>query len=164
MRASLRCMNACTVSFLLVPCVLVSCALLFWLVSIRIVHHALLSPRHDLGAHLLQTSLGLAVREKRNSLNGLVNVVLRQCARLLEPVACQYDITGLQTISPSFSQNTRHICSKLTFCASPGSENLRPTSLPSSALSFQANNSGAVASPSSKSAPAGLPSSAPEMV
>jgi hypothetical protein len=93
--ASLRCMHACIVSFLLVPCVLVSCALLFRLVSIRTVQYALLSPRHDLGAHLLQTSLSLAVREERNSLNGLVNVVLRQCARLLEPIARQYDITGL---------------------------------------------------------------------
>jgi hypothetical protein len=54
--------------------------------------------------------------------------------------------------------------SRRTFCTSPSPPNFLPTNFPKLALSFHANSSGAVASPSSRSAPAGFPNSAPLIV
>lgn len=56
---------------------------------------ALLSPLQDLGAHLNQSILRVAVRERRNGFNGLVDIVLGQGARLLETGAGEYDFTRL---------------------------------------------------------------------
>lgn len=51
-----------------------------------------------------------------------------------------------------------------TICTSPSPANFRPTSTPSSLCFLHAKSRGAVASPSSRSAPAGFPSSSPLMV
>ena len=72
---------------------------------------------------------------------------------------------GGQFLVPRHVSNDQHIFRlKLTFCTSPASANLLPTSFPSSGRLFQAKRRGAVARPSSRSAPAGFPSSVPLIV
>ena len=110
--------------------------------------------------HVEQSVLGLALGEVGNRGHGLLRIVLRECPRLLNAVALQNQLASLKwkPCQPSWSQsrkpNTIH---KLTLATSPSCSNFLPTSSPSSGFCFHANSSGAVASPSSRSAPAGFP-------
>jgi hypothetical protein len=126
----------------------------------------LFPPLHNFRAHLHKACFRFAVREARNSLDGLVDIFLREYASLFETGAAGNNLAGLcvllacfQYISKILSLNWRR-----TLCTSPSSANFLPTNLPRLLLSFHANNSGAVASPSSRSAPAGFPNSSPEIV
>jgi len=113
--------------------------------------------------HLNQAVLGLAVRKVGNRGNGPVRVVVREGTRLLDAVALEHQLTRLHgpvshtRLAPTESKWPRNH----TFSTSPSRSNLRPTSAPSSGFCFHANSRGAVASPSSRSAPAGLPRSLP---
>ena len=85
--------------------------------------------------------------ESGNSLIASVALSAYSCAR------------ALVCASPSLRRTSSRAIS-----TSPSPANLRPTSTPRSGFSFHANSNGAVARPSFKSAPAGLPSSSPLMV
>jgi hypothetical protein len=127
-------------------------------------YNVLLSPLQHLGAHLDQPVLSLAVGERRNGGNGLVDVVFCQRAGLRKAGAGEYDIASLKSNCQHNNPNRCRENGSLTFCASPFSPNFLPTSFPSVWLSFHAKSNGAVASPNSRSAPPGLPSSSLLMV
>jgi hypothetical protein len=75
---------------------------------------------------------------------------------LFETISLAWALISISHIANSQAQHT--------LWTSPSTANFLPTNLPKLLLSFHANNSGAVASPSSRSAPAGFPSSSPLMV
>ena len=110
-------------------------------------------------SHFNETILGLAVGEIGNGSNGLFGVIVSESSGLLNAIALKDQLASLKRVSLSSDYNWP--CAKLTLWTSPSWANLRPTRAPSSGICFQANSSGAVASPSSKSAPAGLPKSCP---
>lgn len=55
----------------------------------------LLPAFHDLGAHFDEAVLGLAGREEADGLDGVVDVLLRQGARLFEPRAAANELSCL---------------------------------------------------------------------
>lgn len=56
----------------------------------------LLPTLHDLGAHLKQAILSLAIREDLECLRGAVDVFLRESTGLLDAVACNDKIASLR--------------------------------------------------------------------
>lgn len=123
------------------------------------LYMCLLSPLQNFCTHVQEASLGLTLWEERNGFASLVDVVFSHSASLFNAVALNDKVMCLFAVSMFYALSWKLL--KLTLLTSPSSANRLPTSVPSSLLSFQANSRGAVARPSSKSAPAGLPSSAP---
>ena len=117
----------------------------------------LLSPLQSLDSHFFQTFLRLALREMAYGRNGSVCIFLCESAGLLQSVTLQHQFSCLRV---SLALHNNYGKRVFTLATSPASANFLPTKLPNCLSFLHAKSKGAVASPSSRSAPAGFPNSA----